>query len=90
MVDYVKIAFWLVFIIFYLCVALVGPFDDYLSLKGVNDEVVALMLMKDGCDGWDINSIDPCTWNMVSCFLAHFVIFFKWVYLGSFLKALQI
>lgn len=36
--------------------------------------VAALMSMKnkmnDGLhvmDGWDINSVDPCTWNMVAC-----------------------
>ncbi|KAH6765283.1 Leucine-rich repeat protein kinase family protein [Perilla frutescens var. frutescens] len=45
-----------------------------LSPKGVNFEVAALMGMKREMkdenhvlDGWDINSVDPCTWNMVGC-----------------------
>ncbi|MBA0695473.1 hypothetical protein Goari_002098 [Gossypium aridum] len=25
-------------------------------------------------DGWDINSVDPCTWNMVACSTEGFVI----------------
>lgn len=25
-------------------------------------------------DGWDINSVDPCTWNMVGCSSEGFVI----------------
>lgn len=25
-------------------------------------------------DGWDINSVDPCTWNMVACSPEGFVI----------------
>lgn len=25
-------------------------------------------------DGWDINSVDPCTWNMVGCSVEGFVI----------------
>ena len=25
-------------------------------------------------DGWDINSVDPCTWNMVGCSPEGFVI----------------
>lgn len=25
-------------------------------------------------DGWDINSVDPCTWNMVGCSAEGFVI----------------
>ncbi|XP_057431852.1 probable LRR receptor-like serine/threonine-protein kinase At5g45780 isoform X2 [Lotus japonicus] len=48
--------------------------DSLLSPKGVNYEVAALMSMKskmnDGShvmNGWDINSVDPCTWYMVGC-----------------------
>ncbi|KAI8525712.1 hypothetical protein RHMOL_Rhmol13G0250700 [Rhododendron molle] len=48
--------------------------DSLLSPKGVNYEVAALMSMKNKMidedhvlDGWDINSVDPCTWNMVAC-----------------------
>lgn len=25
-------------------------------------------------EGWDINSVDPCTWNMVACSVEGFVI----------------
>ncbi|XP_050221676.1 probable LRR receptor-like serine/threonine-protein kinase At5g45780 [Mercurialis annua] len=52
-----------------------------LSPKGVNYEVAALMAMKREMidlfrvmDGWDINSVDPCTWNMVGCSPEGFVI----------------
>ncbi|KAG0499340.1 hypothetical protein HPP92_004031 [Vanilla planifolia] len=48
--------------------------DPPLSSDGVNGEVVALMSMKGKMrdergvmDGWDINSVDPCTWSMVGC-----------------------
>lgn len=43
--------------------------------------VAALMSMKNKMidedhvlDGWDINSVDPCTWNMVACSPDGFVI----------------
>lgn len=43
--------------------------------------VAALMSMKGKMideyhvlDGWDINSVDPCTWNMVACSSEGFVI----------------
>ncbi|KAK4492991.1 hypothetical protein RD792_000039 [Penstemon davidsonii] len=52
-----------------------------LSPKGVNFEVAALMSIKREMsdenhvlDGWDINSVDPCTWNMVACSVEGFVI----------------
>lgn len=52
-----------------------------LSPKGVNFEVAALMGMKREMrdekhvlDGWDINSVDPCTWYMVGCSAEGFVI----------------
>ncbi|KAG5517068.1 hypothetical protein RHGRI_037722 [Rhododendron griersonianum] len=55
--------------------------DSLLSPKGVNYEVAALMSMKNKMidedhvlDGWDINSVDPCTWNMVACSPDGFVI----------------
>ncbi|GAB2280488.1 Protein NSP-INTERACTING KINASE 3 [Dionaea muscipula] len=45
-----------------------------LSPAGVNYEVVALMAIKnelndqhDVLDNWDINSVDPCSWRMVTC-----------------------
>nr|AFO67893.1 leucine-rich repeat receptor-like kinase [Brassica rapa subsp. oleifera] len=55
--------------------------DSLLSPKGVNYEVAALMSvknkMKDQTEvlsGWDINSVDPCTWNMVGCSAEGFVV----------------
>ncbi|KMT04430.1 hypothetical protein BVRB_8g181050 [Beta vulgaris subsp. vulgaris] len=53
----------------------VGAADSLLSPKGVNYEVAALMSLKNKMrddkyhvlDGWDINSVDPCTWYMVAC-----------------------
>lgn len=52
-----------------------------LSPKGVNYEVAALMAVKKGMidengemSGWDINSVDPCTWNMVACSTEGFAI----------------
>ncbi|PIA29298.1 hypothetical protein AQUCO_06100070v1 [Aquilegia coerulea] len=45
-----------------------------LSPSGVNYEVVALMAIKNDLDdpnnvlqSWDINSVDPCSWRMVTC-----------------------
>ncbi|KAL2473695.1 putative LRR receptor-like serine/threonine-protein kinase [Forsythia ovata] len=67
-------------LLFYL-VAMVGASFSLLSPKGVNFEVAALMSMKREMrnenhvlDGWDINSVDPCTWNMVGCSSEGFVI----------------
>ncbi|XP_026406828.1 probable LRR receptor-like serine/threonine-protein kinase At5g45780 [Papaver somniferum] len=67
-----------------LLLPVVQASDSLLSPKGVNYEVAALMSMKsklrdseDGLhvlDGWDINSVDPCTWNMVGCSSEGFVI----------------
>ncbi|KNA07540.1 hypothetical protein SOVF_170800, partial [Spinacia oleracea] len=56
--------------------------DSLLSPKGVNYEVAALMLVKNKMrdeklhvlDGWDINSVDPCTWYLVACSAEGFVI----------------
>ncbi|CAK8560669.1 unnamed protein product [Lathyrus sativus] len=72
----VKVITWLVFLIFLwsLVSFVVEGTESLLSPKGVNYEVTSLMSMKskmnDGLhvmDGWDINSVDPCTWNMVAC-----------------------
>uniref|UniRef100_A0A803N2Q1 non-specific serine/threonine protein kinase n=1 Tax=Chenopodium quinoa TaxID=63459 RepID=A0A803N2Q1_CHEQI len=60
----------------------IGAADSNLSPKGVNYEVAALMLVKNKMrdekyhvlDGWDINSVDPCTWYMVACSNDGFVI----------------
>ncbi|KAL5772182.1 hypothetical protein ACOSP7_011789 [Xanthoceras sorbifolium] len=59
----------------------VSASDSLLSPKGVNYEVTALMAVKNKMrdelhvlDGWDINSVDPCTWNMVGCSGEGFVV----------------
>ncbi|KAG5247080.1 leucine-rich repeat transmembrane protein [Salix suchowensis] len=55
--------------------------DSLLSPKGVNYEVAALMAVKkemrdetSAMNGWDLNSVDPCTWKMVGCSPEGFVI----------------
>ncbi|XP_042451973.1 probable LRR receptor-like serine/threonine-protein kinase At5g45780 isoform X1 [Zingiber officinale] len=55
--------------------------DPLLSPKGVNYEVAALMSVKSRMrdeagvmGGWDIYSVDPCTWFMVGCSSDGFVI----------------
>lgn len=52
-----------------------------LILGDVDITVAALMSVKremidarNVMDGWDINSVDPCTWNMVACSAEGFVI----------------
>ncbi|KAI3710133.1 hypothetical protein L2E82_39907 [Cichorium intybus] len=67
--------------LFRVYVSMVSASDSLLSPKGVNYEVAALMSMKNKMideyhvlDGWDINSVDPCTWNMVACSSEGFVI----------------
>ncbi|CAH2046268.1 unnamed protein product [Thlaspi arvense] len=62
------------FLIYYSVLQSVSAMDSLLSPKGVNYEVAALMSvknkMKDETEvlsGWDINSVDPCTWYMVGC-----------------------
>jgi hypothetical protein len=47
-----------------------------LSPNGINYEVVALMAIKNQLndpnnvlEAWDINSVDPCSWSMVTCSL---------------------
>lgn len=59
----------------------VSASDSHLSPKGVNYEVAALISVKSRIrdergvmQGWDINSVDPCTWNMVACSAESFVI----------------
>ncbi|KAK8960454.1 Protein NSP-INTERACTING KINASE 3 [Platanthera guangdongensis] len=46
----------------------------FLSPSGINYEVVALMALKielndpyNVLENWDINSVDPCSWRMVTC-----------------------
>ncbi|XLR46139.1 hypothetical protein S83_030799 [Arachis hypogaea] len=78
----VKLVAWF-FSLFILCSMLmvVEGTDSLLSPKGVNCEVAALMSMKNKMNddlhvlnGWDINSVDPCTWNMVGCSAEGYVI----------------
>ncbi|XP_071726523.1 probable LRR receptor-like serine/threonine-protein kinase At5g45780 isoform X2 [Rutidosis leptorrhynchoides] len=73
------IILWVV--LFKVLVLVVDASDSLLSPKGVNYEVAALMSMKGKMideyhvlNGWDINSVDPCTWNMVACSSEGFVI----------------
>ncbi|XP_061342710.1 probable LRR receptor-like serine/threonine-protein kinase At5g45780 [Gastrolobium bilobum] len=71
----VKVVAWLVsFFMWNWVPMVVEGTDTLLSPKGVNYEVAALISMKSKMnddlhvmDGWDINSVDPCTWNMVGC-----------------------
>ncbi|GMH26100.1 hypothetical protein Nepgr_027943 [Nepenthes gracilis] len=51
-----------------------------LSPSGINFEVVALMAIKNELkdpynvlENWDINSVDPCSWRMVTCSLDGYV-----------------
>ncbi|PON98996.1 Serine/threonine protein kinase [Trema orientale] len=63
--------FWIVGL---LVLALVGASSATLSPTGINFEVVALVAIKNNLvdphnvmDSWDINSVDPCSWRMVTC-----------------------
>ncbi|KAK2447455.1 protein NSP-INTERACTING KINASE [Trifolium repens] len=69
----VKVFFWFIFLWNLVSLVVEGT-ESLLSPKGVNYEVAALMSMKSKMNdeshvmnGWDINSVDPCTWNMVGC-----------------------
>ncbi|KDP21117.1 hypothetical protein JCGZ_21588 [Jatropha curcas] len=60
-----------------------------LSPKGVNYEVAALMAVKREMidepkvmEGWDINSVDPCTWKMVGCSSEGFVVSLEMASMG--------
>lgn len=51
-----------------------------LSPSGINYEVVALMAIKNDLndpytvlENWDINSVDPCSWRMITCTLDGYV-----------------
>ncbi|ESW20022.1 hypothetical protein PHAVU_006G174400 [Phaseolus vulgaris] len=72
---------WLVSLFLCYWVLLVEGTDSLLSPKGVNYEVAALMSLKSKMygefhvmDGWDINSVDPCTWYMVGCSAEGYVV----------------
>lgn len=52
-----------------------------LNLSFLDEAVAALMAVKNKIkddlhvmDGWDINSVDPCTWNRISCSAEGFVV----------------
>ncbi|KAL0321306.1 UNVERIFIED_CONTAM: putative LRR receptor-like serine/threonine-protein kinase [Sesamum radiatum] len=73
----------------FLRVTAAGSSFSLLSPKGVNFEVAALMSVKREMrdenhvlDGWDINSVDPCTWNMVGCSPEGFVISLEMASMG--------
>ncbi|WJX26808.1 hypothetical protein P8452_15684 [Trifolium repens] len=79
----VKVFSWFISFIFLwnLVSFVVEGTESLLSPKGVNYEVAALMSMKSKMNdeshvmnGWDINSVDPCTWNMVGCSSEGYVI----------------
>ncbi|KAJ7953586.1 protein NSP-INTERACTING KINASE 3 [Quillaja saponaria] len=57
-----------------LILALMETSYATLSPTGINYEVVALMAIKNDLidphnvlENWDINSVDPCSWRMVTC-----------------------
>ncbi|XWS34762.1 hypothetical protein CRYUN_Cryun21dG0065400 [Craigia yunnanensis] len=57
-----------------LVLALMGISSATLSPTGINYEVVALMAIKSNLhdpynvlENWDSNSVDPCSWRMVTC-----------------------
>ncbi|KAG5522140.1 hypothetical protein RHGRI_034355 [Rhododendron griersonianum] len=57
-----------------LLLKLMEGFSATLSPTGINYEVVALMTIKSDLrdphnvlENWDINSVDPCSWRMVTC-----------------------
>ncbi|CAN4084237.1 unnamed protein product [Withania somnifera] len=79
----------LIFSIFLLWLGITPASMSLLSPKGVNYEVAALMSMKNKMrdeyhvlDGWDINSVDPCTWYMVGCSSEGFVISLEMASMG--------
>ncbi|KAI4314357.1 hypothetical protein L6164_027274 [Bauhinia variegata] len=63
--------FWLLGV---LVLVLLEVSSASLSPSGINYEVVALMAIKTALvdphnvlENWDINSVDPCSWRMVTC-----------------------
>ncbi|KAK8605565.1 hypothetical protein V6N13_102343 [Hibiscus sabdariffa] len=57
-----------------LFLALMGISSATLSPTGINYEVVALMAIKSDLndpynilENWDSNSVDPCSWRMITC-----------------------
>ncbi|CAM8898926.1 unnamed protein product [Rhodiola kirilowii] len=81
--------FFFFFFFFFRSVQLSWATNSLLSPKGVNFEVAALMSMKskmidvdDVLGGWDINSVDPCTWYMVGCSPEGFVVSLEMASMG--------
>ncbi|GMY37503.1 probable LRR receptor-like serine/threonine-protein kinase At5g45780 isoform X1 [Fagus crenata] len=79
--ECVKLCFGVFFFFFFFWMPMVAASDYQLSPKGVNYEVAALMAVKSKLkdelhvmEGWDINSVDPCTWNMIACSKEGFVV----------------
>ncbi|KAL3520055.1 hypothetical protein ACH5RR_018204 [Cinchona calisaya] len=75
--------------LFLFWLARVSVSTSLLSPKGVNYEVTALMSIKGKMrdeyhvlDGWDINSVDPCTWNMIGCSSDGFVVSLEMASMG--------
>ncbi|EYU28436.1 hypothetical protein ABFS82_12G119200 [Erythranthe guttata] len=69
--EIVKSLFWQVVL---LVLAMVKGSYSTLSPSGVNYEVVALIAIKSDLhdpynvlENWDANSVDPCSWRMVTC-----------------------
>ncbi|KAF6134997.1 hypothetical protein GIB67_014046 [Kingdonia uniflora] len=63
--------FWSVGLVIWMCME--GS-NATLSPSGINYEVVALMAIKNDLndpysvlENWDINSVDPCSWRMITC-----------------------
>ncbi|KAE8691956.1 putative LRR receptor-like serine/threonine-protein kinase [Hibiscus syriacus] len=64
----------MVFTLGLLILTLIGVCSATLSPTGINYEVVALMSIKlnlhdpyNVLENWDSNSVDPCSWRMVTC-----------------------
>ncbi|GMI66278.1 CLAVATA3 INSENSITIVE RECEPTOR KINASE 1, NSP-interacting kinase 3 [Hibiscus trionum] len=63
-----------ILMLFTLILALIGASSATLSPTGINYEVVALTTIKSNLhdpynvlENWDSNSVDPCSWRMVTC-----------------------
>lgn len=67
-----RFPFWMLRLV--LILSLLQVSSSSLSPSGINYEVVALMAIKtelndpyNVLENWDINSVDPCSWRMVTC-----------------------
>ncbi|KAL3031539.1 hypothetical protein AAZX31_02G034400 [Glycine max] len=66
-----SLVFWLLGLLLLLLMEISSA---ALSPSGINYEVVALMAIKNDLidphnvlENWDINSVDPCSWRMITC-----------------------